>query len=650
MEPLIGKTLGNCEVQEEIGRGGMASVYKGYQASMNRTVAIKVMAQQYTGEEQFIERFKNESKTIAQLEHAHILPVYDFGEQDGILYIVMRYMPTGTLEDRIKPGGIPLKEAVGLFGQLARALDYAHSMGVIHRDLKPGNALVDKQGNLFLSDFGIAKSLSDTQNLTGTGGVVGTPAYMSPEQGLGTGVDSRSDIYALGVILFEMLTGEALFTADNPMAVMLKHINEVPRSPSALNPKIPSAVEAVMLKTLAKKPEERYQTAGELAEALETAFSGRTLVSAPAASQDAAATLATPVAGTQPATAPAGMGAGAASPTVQAPGAGAAPPVSEVDLVAAPYYLINKYSVWLIEQEWLGRWFQAVLLTVMTFVALAYLTPGNLAQNAVLAAIPGLFLYGLLNAPIPGGLICIILLFPPLLAQSPILGLLWLAMIAIAGAQMTSREMVFMMATLIGAGIPFGWIIPLAAPWWLPKHRIALSGSIGVLFAIFFSLVLGWPNAYGLLPAMPKGAGLTDLRLIEFKGSYLDLLDGTIWKPWTTDPGAIITGMQSGLKDLITFIADTKGLPFIIAAAWAGAALVTNFNNKNANQLQRMIGIGAGGLILLIGHVLHGWAGAQMPDPLAYVLAVVSIGISVLITQWPLQAPPPPVKKKKAKA
>src|SRR5262249_21352063 len=148
---------------------------EGHQPSMNRTVAVKVMAQQFTGDDSFIQRFKNEAQLIAHLEHAHILPVYDFGEQEGTLYIVMRYLDAGTLEDRIGEKGMGIKDAVGLFNQLASALDYAHSNGVIHRDLKPSNVLVDKQGNAFLSDFGIAKSIEGTQNLTGTGGVVGTP-------------------------------------------------------------------------------------------------------------------------------------------------------------------------------------------------------------------------------------------------------------------------------------------------------------------------------------------------------------------------------------------------------------------------------------------------------------------------------------------
>src|SRR5574341_113452 len=174
-DQFIGKKLGNYEIIEQVGKGGMAGVYKGFQPSMNRTVAIKIMAQQYSGEEKFIQRFKNEAQLIAQLEHAHILPVYDFGEEEGTLYIVMRFLDAGTLEDRIDTEkGMPLKDAVSYFTQLAGALDYAHSKGVIHRDLKPSNVLVDRQGSAFLSDFGIAKALEDTSKLTGTGGVVGT--------------------------------------------------------------------------------------------------------------------------------------------------------------------------------------------------------------------------------------------------------------------------------------------------------------------------------------------------------------------------------------------------------------------------------------------------------------------------------------------
>src|SRR5512143_3651232 len=272
-DPYVGKRLGNYDIIRLIGKGGMAGVYEAHQPSMNRNVAIKLMAQSISEDPSFVQRFKNEAQLIARLEHAHILPVYDFGQEGGDLYIVMRYLDAGTLEDRITAGGMDVKEAVDIFTQLASAMDYAHSKGVIHRDLKPSNVLIDNQGNAFLSDFGIAKSLEGgTQNLTGTGGVVGTPTYMSPEQGLGGDIDGRSDIYALGVILFEMLTGKVPFTGDNPMQVMLKHINDMPPYPSSVKPEIPPAIESVVMRALAKEPENRFPTARAMSKALQDAY------------------------------------------------------------------------------------------------------------------------------------------------------------------------------------------------------------------------------------------------------------------------------------------------------------------------------------------------------------------------------------------
>jgi len=199
-----GQILGGYRIINQIGQGGMATVYKAYQASMDRNVAIKVLPGQLAESQEFTTRFQQEARIIARLEHPHILPVFDYGETDGISYFVMRYLEAGTLKDKMQAGPLSLNEIDHLFTQLADALGYAHSQGIIHRDLKPANALVDVQDNLFLTDFGIAKLLeSASPRLTQTDAIMGTPAYISPEQAKSLNVDRRSDIYSLGIILYE---------------------------------------------------------------------------------------------------------------------------------------------------------------------------------------------------------------------------------------------------------------------------------------------------------------------------------------------------------------------------------------------------------------------------------------------------------------
>ncbi|MFN2284662.1 MAG: serine/threonine-protein kinase, partial [Anaerolineae bacterium] len=192
MNPYIGKTLGNYRLVDQIGQGGMATVFKAYQPSMDRYVAVKILPSHFTQDATFVARFTQEARVLARLEHPHILPVYDYGEQEGITYLVMRYIEAGTLHDLIaQRGTLSLREIVRLMGQVGHALGYAHDQGVIHRDIKPSNVLIDPQGNAFLTDFGIAKIVAGTANYTGTGAVIGTPAYMAPEQGLGKPLDAR---------------------------------------------------------------------------------------------------------------------------------------------------------------------------------------------------------------------------------------------------------------------------------------------------------------------------------------------------------------------------------------------------------------------------------------------------------------------------
>ena len=271
-----GQMLGPYRIISQIGQGGMATVYKAYQPSMDRNVAIKVLPGQLADSVEFTKRFQQEARIIAKLEHPHILPVFDYGESEGITYLVMRHLDAGTLRERMEKGRpLPLDEIDRLFSQLADALSYAHSFGIIHRDLKPSNALIDMQGNLFLTDFGIAKLLeSASPRLTQTDAIMGTPAYISPEQAQAVEVDQRSDIYSLGIILYEMVTGRVPFVAETPLAVILKHVSDPLPPPSTLKSDIPEAIERVILKALAKHPQDRFATVNEFLSAWKRAVEG----------------------------------------------------------------------------------------------------------------------------------------------------------------------------------------------------------------------------------------------------------------------------------------------------------------------------------------------------------------------------------------
>src|SRR6266540_984322 len=269
-----GQMLGPYRIINQIGRGGMANVYKAYQPSVDRYVAIKVLPTQLAESKEFATRFHQEARIIAMLEHPHILPVFDYGESDGVAYFVMRYLEAGTLRDKMEAKRpLPLNEIDRIFTQLAEALSYAHAHGVVHRDLKPANALIDSYGNIFLTDFGIAKLLeSASPRLTQTDAIMGTPAYISPEQAQGQPVDQRSDIYSLGIILYEMVTGSVPFVADTPLAVLFKHITDPLPLPSKVKPDIPESIEKVILKALAKNPQDRFATASDFVEAWKNAL------------------------------------------------------------------------------------------------------------------------------------------------------------------------------------------------------------------------------------------------------------------------------------------------------------------------------------------------------------------------------------------
>lgn len=263
-DDLTGRTLGHFEILDEIGRGGMATVYRARQITMNRIVAIKVLPRALMHDPSFYERFRREVDVIAHLEHPHIVPIFDYGEADGIPFIAMRYLAGGSLAQRIRRGLPDLDTLIKPIRQVGQALDYAHHQGIIHRDLKPGNILLDEQDNAYLTDFGIARVINSS--LTGSA-IIGTPAYMSPEQANGLPLDARSDVYALGVVLFELITGREPFEAETPVALLLKHINEPMPSPRSFRVGIPGAVERVIFRATAKHPDNRYPSAGELAEA-----------------------------------------------------------------------------------------------------------------------------------------------------------------------------------------------------------------------------------------------------------------------------------------------------------------------------------------------------------------------------------------------
>lgn len=278
---MIGRTLGNYRIVEQIGLGGMATVYKAYDPDTDRYVALKVLPEHLSKDPKFRERFRREAKAIARLEHIHILPIFAYGEEGNIAYLAMRYLEAGTLTERIRQGPLPLDEASRLLSQIAGALDYAHANNILHRDVKPSNVLLDAAQNAYLTDFGIAKLFEATLDLTGES-ILGTPQYMSPEQCEGRkDLAPSTDIYSLGIVLYEMLTGRPPFQAETPLAVIFQQLNQPLPPPRSLRPDLPEAVERVLFKALAKEPESRYRTAGEMAAAVARAVAAQpTAVSA----------------------------------------------------------------------------------------------------------------------------------------------------------------------------------------------------------------------------------------------------------------------------------------------------------------------------------------------------------------------------------
>jgi beta-lactam-binding protein with PASTA domain/tRNA A-37 threonylcarbamoyl transferase component Bud32 len=256
---------GRYELIRQIARGGTAQVYLARDLLLDRPVALKVLFPELSNDSSFVERFRREAQAAANLSHPNIVPVFDWGESERTYFIVMEYVDGEPLSAIIRSQApLPPARAAGIAADISKALSYAHRHGVVHRDVKPGNVLITRDGQVKVTDFGIARAIGADDNVTQTGLVMGTATYFSPEQAQGLGVDGRSDVYALGVVLYEMVTGRPPFSADTPVAIAYKHVSEAAVPPSEIEPRVPLPLEAIIMRAIAKQPSDRYATAEDL--------------------------------------------------------------------------------------------------------------------------------------------------------------------------------------------------------------------------------------------------------------------------------------------------------------------------------------------------------------------------------------------------
>src|SRR5487761_1299187 len=273
---------GRYELINQIARGGMAEVYLAHDLLLDRPVALKVLFSELSSDSAFVARFRREAQAAANLSHPNIVPIFDWGEADATYFIVMEYVDGEALSSIIRTQA-PLAgaQAASIASDIAKALAYAHRHGVVHRDVKPGNVLISADGQVKVTDFGIARATGADEQVTQTGLVMGTATYFSPEQAQGLEVDGRSDIYSLGVVLYEMVTGRAPFTGETPVAIAYQHVREQPAAPRSINPAIPSALEAIILQAMAKLPAERFRSADEMRADLDRFVRGQTVLAHP---------------------------------------------------------------------------------------------------------------------------------------------------------------------------------------------------------------------------------------------------------------------------------------------------------------------------------------------------------------------------------
>ncbi|MBB1038341.1 Stk1 family PASTA domain-containing Ser/Thr kinase, partial [Dietzia natronolimnaea] len=271
---------GRYEIGEVLGFGGMSEVHRGRDTVLGRDVAVKIMRPELARDETFYQRFRREAQNSASLNHPSIVAIYDTGEErtdDGALpYIVMELVEGDTIRDIVKMDGpLEVERALGVMADVCGALDFSHKKGIIHRDVKPANIMISRDGAVKVMDFGIARAVSDASStLTNTSSVLGTAQYLSPEQARGETVDARSDLYSAGCVLYEMVAGAPPFTGESPVAVAYQHVRESPQPPSAINPEVGRYVDAVVMQAMAKNPENRYDTAGDMRTDLLAVLSG----------------------------------------------------------------------------------------------------------------------------------------------------------------------------------------------------------------------------------------------------------------------------------------------------------------------------------------------------------------------------------------